>query len=172
MALLDHPDGAWRAPFIRLNNEPPIRPMVKAPPQSSTILHGLQRIFFSKRGLFQTIPRLHSIFLTNTNGLFIQARLEHDRILMPHLHDHYSLLHVVIINEYETKRNLLFNKTLPWLSSIFFHFTLKGTKIEEVFKLAIQLSSSLSLNFTNTERPINFFCRWTRSRPRNSDSQV
>lgn len=34
--------GAFRKPLIAWNTPPPIAPMVKAPPQSSTILQGLQ----------------------------------------------------------------------------------------------------------------------------------
>lgn len=34
--------GAFRNPFTAWNTPPPIAPIVKAPPQSSTILQGLQ----------------------------------------------------------------------------------------------------------------------------------
>lgn len=40
-------EGAFRKPFTAWNIPPPIAPMVKAPPQSSTILHGLKFISHS-----------------------------------------------------------------------------------------------------------------------------
>jgi len=39
---LDIPSGEFRKPLIAWKTDPPIVPIVKAPPQSSTILKGLQ----------------------------------------------------------------------------------------------------------------------------------
>lgn len=43
MALLLNPVGACRAPPIKPKSPPPMQPIVKAPPQSPTIRHGLER---------------------------------------------------------------------------------------------------------------------------------
>lgn len=43
IALRENPVGAWRAPLIMLKIDPPIKPMVKAPPQSSMIRQGLEQ---------------------------------------------------------------------------------------------------------------------------------
>lgn len=51
------PDGALRNPLILWKTPPPIRPMVKAPPQSSTILHGHGSLVYSSIQMRKWIER-------------------------------------------------------------------------------------------------------------------
>lgn len=48
-------EGAFRKPFTAWNIPPPIAPMVKAPPQSSTILHGLKFISELRKDYEKTV---------------------------------------------------------------------------------------------------------------------